>query len=388
MNPGPEPQQAIARGAAALGSRRASGGTTRPLLAVLVMLLAACGTRPPAPDVPRLTPTEARSLIARLVLPETADRAGWAADIYAAMSVQRVDPSRDNACAVLAVIEQESGFHTDPVVPGLPKIAWSEIDRRADQSGVPRLLVHGALQIHSPDGRSYSDRIDGVRTEHELSEVFDDFIGMVPMGTRLFESANPIRTRGPMQVNLAFAERYVATHPYPYPAPRGIGEELFARRGSVFFGVAHLLDYPAHYDLPLYRFADFNAGQYASRNAAFQQALGSATGLPVTADGTLLPRDEAAPTGSTELAARVVAARAGIDDGAVRRSLEQGRRAEFEDTPLYGRVFDAAERNEGRVLPRALLPTIDLQSPKITRHLTTAWYAAQVDRRYRRCLTR
>ncbi|MDQ6683571.1 MAG: DUF1615 domain-containing protein, partial [Pseudomonadota bacterium] len=55
---------------------------------------------------------------------------------------------------------------------------------------------------------------------------------------------------------------------------------------------------------------------------------------------------------------------------------------------LYRHVFEVAERNEGRALPRALVPTIDLQSPKFTRHLTTAWYAAQVDRRYQRCLVR
>ncbi|MEO8924038.1 MAG: DUF1615 domain-containing protein [Caldimonas sp.] len=383
MNLGPEQQRAVAKGVSPSASGRAFGAL---MLAVLAALLTACATRPPAPETPQLAPAEAKSLIARLIPPATADRVGWASDIYAAMSVQRVEPSRDNACAVVAVIEQESSFRIDPVVAGLPKIAWSEIDRRAEQAGVPKLLVHAALQLGSPDGRSYSDRIDSVRTERELSEVFEDFIGMVPMGKRLFGSANPIRTRGPMQVNVAFAKRYVADHAYPYPAPKGIDEELFARRGSIFFGVAHLLDYPARYDKPLYRFADFNAGQYASRNAAFQQALASATGLPVTTDGALLPRDEAAPPGSTELAARVVAARAGIGDGAVRRALEQGGRAEFDNTPLYRRVFEVAERNEGHAFPRALVPTIDLQSPKITRHLTTAWYAAQVDRRYQRCL--
>ena len=39
-------------------------------------------------------------------------------------------------------------------------------------------------------------------------------------------------------------------------------------------------------------------------------------------------------------------------------------------------------------MPRATLPDIQLNSPKITRKLTTAWFAERVNERYLRCLKR
>jgi uncharacterized protein DUF1615 len=366
--------------------RCAARALRRILSLSCVALVVACSTPPPAP-VPTISPADARALIARLLPAGTSDARGWAADIYAAFAVQDIAATAENVCAVVAVIEQESGFRADPAVAGLPAIAWAEIDRRAEQAGVPPLVVHAALRVASSNGVSYGERIDHVRTERELSDIFEDFIGMVPLGRRLFAGSNPIRTRGPMQVNVAFAERFVARHPYPYPVQKSIADELFTRRGGLFFGIGHLLDYPAAYDRYLFRFADFNAGQYASRNAAFQNALAIASGIPIVADGALQTPGSSAP-GSTELAARTLAAALRLSDGEIRAALEQGRSKDFEHTALYQRVFARAERIEGHSLPRALVPRIELQGPKLTRHLTTAWYADSVDAKFRRCLLR
>jgi hypothetical protein len=292
---------------------------------VLCALLAACaGERPE--NAPAIQPAEGLAAIDRALPRGIADRSGWVEDVDAALRALKITASRENVCAVIAVTEQESGFHVDPVIPDLGSIAWREIDKRAAHAGVPLPIVHGVLEFDSPNGRSYRDRIEHARTERELSDVFEDFTGSVPLGRTLFASWNPIRTRGPMQVNVAFAERFADSTPYPFPVKVSIADELFTRRGSLYFGTAHLLDYSAPYDRYVYRFADFNAGQYSSRNAAFQRAVSSATGMPLVADGALLPHDGIAGAGSTragstELAVRALGKRLNLSDEAIHQAL-------------------------------------------------------------------
>ncbi|HRN62696.1 MAG TPA: DUF1615 domain-containing protein [Luteimonas sp.] len=359
-------------------TRRRGGFAVAALLA-----LAGCATQPaPAP-----APADARAEIARRIPAATADRQGWAADIQVAFSAQRITPNVENICAVLAVIEQESGYRADPAVANLPKVARAEIDRRAAALHIPKLLVDGALKITSGDGRSYGDRLARVRTERELSELYEDMIGRVPMGGRLFAGKNPVQTGGTMQVSIPFAEANADA--YPYPIDGSIRREVFTRRGGLYFGIMHLLGYETPYTRKLHRFADYNAGWYASRNAAFQNALGVATGIPLALDGDLLlPGAPLDKPGKTERAVRTLSTRFGMDDRAIRRALERGDRLDFNDSELFMRVFKMAEAAEGRPLPRAIVPDIRLESPKITRELTTRWFAERVDGRYQQCLKR
>jgi hypothetical protein len=348
-------------------------------------LLAGCVS--PPPSTPLLAPADSRTMIERSLPRNLPDRSGWRDDIYAAFTVLTVQPSHENVCAVVSVIEQESSFQVDPVIPGLGAIAAKEIESRAQRAHVPLMLVHGVLDLKSVGGLTYAQRIDHARTEKDLSDIYEDFIAGVPLGRTLFDDKNPIRTRGPMQVNVAFAEQFAAAAPYPYPVKRSIPDEVFTRRGSIYFGVAHLLDYRAPYDDYVFRFADYNAGQYASRNAAFQHAVTLASGIALDSDGALLPRaDDAGSPGATELALRAMAARLRSSDAAIHAALEQARTQSFEHSSLYARVFELADQAAGRPVPRALLPTISLRGPKIKRHLTTEWYAHRVDQRFTRCL--
>jgi Protein of unknown function (DUF1615) len=357
----------------------------RLALLAAAAILAGCASAPPT--TPSMSPADARAMIDRSLPPTLKDRNGWLDDIYAAFNALTVQPSHENVCAVVSVIEQESGFQVDPVIPGLGAIAAKEIDSRAARAHVPLMIVHGVLDLKSADGRTYAQRIDRARTEKNLSDIYEDFIAGVPLGRTLFDDKNPIRTRGPMQVNVAFAEQFAAAAPYPYPVTRSIPDEVFTRRGSIYFGVAHLLDYRAPYDDYVFRFADYNAGQYASRNAAFQHAVTVASGIALDGDGALLPRaeDTNAP-GATELALRALAARLRLNAAAIHAALEEARTQSFEQSVLYVRVFELADRATGSPVRRALLPSISLQGPKITRHLTTEWYAQRVDQRFKRCL--
>jgi Protein of unknown function (DUF1615) len=368
--------------------RRVFGAWRLIACALSVLQLASCAGPESRWARQRPHPVDVRAVIDRALPGAVSDRAGWVADIAMSFSKLGLPPTRENACAVASVIEQESGFQVDPVIPGLGRLALRTVDERASHAGVPLALVHAALELKSTDGRTYRERIRAARTEKQLSDVYEDFIGRVPLGRRLFASWNPIRTRGPMQVNVAFAERFEAVKPYPYHASgRDLGDELFTRRASIYFGVAHLLDYQAPYDHYLYRFADYNSGQYASRNAAFQQAASIVAGAPLTADGALLAHDpHVKGAGSTQRLLLAIDGRLGLSDSDIQAALEQGTAAAFGQTALYRRVFALADRKSGRRLPRAILPQIRLEGPKIVRPLTTGWYARRVNGRFEGCL--
>ena len=366
------------------------------LLAAAVLAGCASEPTPPSPTVEEAAaiakqpkamqprkPADMKSRIVRFLPRQVQDKPGWANDVVTALSTQGLTVNDHNVCSVLAVAEQEATYQADPVVPGLGKIAWKEINARAAKLLIPEFVVRTALSIKSPTGKSYAARIDALRTEREMSEIFEDMIGAVPMGKQLFGNLNPVRTGGPMQVSVAFAE--ANARGYPYPVKESIRHEVFTRRGGIWFGTKHIFGYPADYPDTLYRFADFNAGWYASRNAAFQAAVSRVSGKPLALDGDLVRYDSDLP-GKTELAVHSIASRVNMSKQAIHQSLLKGDSADFAKTDLYHRVFTLADKQAGKRQPRAVLPGIQLKSPKITRNLTTAWFAKRVDDREQACV--
>ena len=88
-------------------------------------------------------------------------------------------------------------------------------------------------------------RIDTLKTEKQLNALFNDMITELPFGQKLFADHNPVHTAGPMQVSIEFAEQHARERPYPYRLTSNVRDEVFTRRGGLYFGSAILLDYPA-----------------------------------------------------------------------------------------------------------------------------------------------
>lgn len=356
----------------------------------------------PLPAPPKATPIaptpslypgekEGRAAVTRLLPQRIPDSSGWAADIFSAFAALRIPATTQNFCSAIAVIEQESGFQADPAVPGLSRIVWKEIETRRKKYGIPKLVLDAALQKSSPDGRSYKARINGLKTEKQMNALYEDMISELPHGKTLLSGYNPVRTGGPMQVSVEFAAALASSKPYPYPRKGSIRDEVFTRKGGVYFGIADLLDYPAPYSQPVFRFADYNAGRYSSRNAAFQAALLKLSGRTLDLDGDLLRYQNGVPNAeesATQRALLPLAGRLRMSKAEMLRDLRQEKTAAFAQTPLYQRVFALADPMAGGHAAREAVPQINLKSPKIHRRLTTEWFAKRVDSRYRNCLVR
>ncbi len=346
---------------------------------------------PPPVVAPISTPpvnsaTEWGSKIKTWLPAKASDKEGWSQDIYQAFYTQKINLNKENICAAIAIINQESSFQVEPKIPGLPQIVKKELETRREKYHVPEWVLKKALNSTSPNGKTYAQRIKALQTENDINRLFDDMANDLPMGKTLLEGHNPVHTGGPMQVSLKFAEESVRERAYPFAIKTSLRDELFSRRGGVYFGVAHLFNYTAKYDTMKYRFADFNSGQYASRNAAFQQLVSKVTHRSLDLDGDLLSYQDGKPEVSDlEKALWKIGASLQMSSQEISRDLMLEKSKSFEDTKLYKNIDRLAKANNIST-PYAVIPSIKLHSPKITRKLTTAWFADRVNQHYQSCL--
>lgn len=370
-----------------------------------------CATSRPAGSpsaAPLAPPALTAEEIAVLIPQGVADRREWSEAILGALTQNQLSTDRSSVCAVVAVIGQESGFQANPVVPGLSRIVRARIERYEAKLGpLGEPLLQRLLAGHAPgDPRPFTQRLDAVRTERDVDLLFRDLLAYYQTNhPALFEAVawagkladldeltdlDPITTAGSMQVSVRFATQWARDHDGSSSAS-AVRDALYTRAGGVYYGAARLLGYPVHYDRTLYLFADYNAGYYASRNAAVQAQLTRLTGLPLALDGDLLAYDRngdpADKESASERAVQRFAARYApqLTARQIRRDLLEEKTLAFEGTETY-RAIAAAEQRAGRAVEYARLPDLALDSPKLTRPLSTAWFARAVDRRYQTCL--
>lgn len=315
----------------------------------------------------------------------------WSTDIVRALESLDLDPSKENICSIISVIEQESSFQENPVVLGLDKIVIKEIERKRDFYHLPRFVIDTALDKKSQTGETYRQRIRHLKTEKDVNQLFYELINKLPFGEEIFNRQNPIKTAGPMQTQVAFAENLAKEKKYPYPVTRTIRDEVFTRRGGVYFGTAMLLGYRAPYASRKFYFADYNSGRYSSRNAAFQYAVSKISNTPLDLDGDLLLYDsEGTPLkkeSHTQIALKSINRILSLSVDTIVSDLTLEKKTDFENTQTWQKVYSIFTQKFGSP-SLAMLPNINLNSPKISRKLTTAWFAETVEKRYNSCLNR
>ncbi len=386
----------------------------RRLVPFGLLALASCaGREAPAPELPfEERPIDAAGMARAFPSDRVKDRAGWASDLYGVLAAHDIPATNGNTCAVVATVEQESGYAPDPAVPGIGGMIDEWIAEKQTTMGkVPGWAfetgLRAVLDAKGPgQARSFYDRLKSSKTERDVDLVFREFVafhrGRLPEPLRVAESAaqfvgldlddlNPITTAGCMQVKVDLAEDHARDDGVDRALVR---DALYTRTGCLHYGTVRLLAWEAAYDRPLYRFADYNAGYYASRNAAFQEQVAALDGAPLALDGDLLRYNDAGRPASeasqTLTAVRAVVAKhgLGLSDWKVERDLAKEKREAFEETETWERIRALYREKTGKEPAYARLPDVKLQSIKLAGSKTTAWFAQNVDRRYQACLAR
>lgn len=353
---------------------------------------------------PEMTRAEVRALASRIV-PAGKDAPGWAADIRDALVSNGIKPSRSNVCSVMAVIGQESTFTANPEVAGLGRMAEQQIKARLAAlpvlPGAAAVGVEIFLATRPTPQKSYLAMIRAAKTERDLDLVYRNltfFLFREYASTRLLnagtvarriDAANPVSTLGSMQVSAAFAISEVErakNRRLGLGAIWKLRDELYTRKGGVAYGTRMLLGYRAEYPSRIFVFADYNAGRYASRNAAFQHMVATLSKRDLALDGDLMlyeagkPRPEAS---ATEKALRSLQL---TDKESLRADLLREKDFAFRETETYRRVAKDYASATGKPAPYAMLPQISLKSPKIQHRMTTEIFARAVMRRHDRCM--
>ncbi len=352
-----------------------------------------------------LSAKKIKRLIIKTEQRDVGNTLGWGEDIKSTLSELNLPQDRKNVCSVIAVIAQESSFRANPSVANLS----GQLEKRVKDvdDKIPDILgfkLKDFLKKYPSPEDNYYAKLHKARTEKDVDMIYRTIMTdhanplVLKMLTPLIENMNKVDTVGSMQVAVAYAIDVEEKKGNSLDLDEiwELRDYMYSRKGGVFYGTHLLLTYPASYDKQIYRFADFNAGRYSSRNASLQKIVNELLpkGEKIAQDGDLLSHSDFNPmsalaTSGTEDAMRRVIRKYGmpLDDAQLKQDLLKEKELAFENTLTYETFRKTYKALKGKNAPYAIVPSIELHSEKVSRILTTEHFAGNVNKRYQRCMS-
>ena len=353
----------------------------------------------------------------KLVIPMSSkNRQSWADDIFDIMNQFKIPKNKENVCSIVAVVDQESNFIANPVVPGLGAKAVKEINIRLSQKFEDKFgetigkqmagYFEDVLKNQPSPDNSYMSQMRKVKTERDLDQLYREIFDFMAshyhisaltgaaklVGQDFSEKFNPITTLGSMQVLITYAQNNKREH----MNNNELRDDLYTQYGGLYYGIHRLMMYEADYDKPIYRFADYNSGMYSSRNAAIQTELNALIDpkehLDLDGDLLIYNKDGSALSSLSDTEKTLIDLfnrnNIVITPDQIRADLEKEKQKSFEKTKTYYSINKLYEEKTGKEAVYAVMPEVIISGPKLSRDYNTNWYASRVNGRYQTCLKR
>lgn len=361
-------------------------------------------------DEPQLESEQIRKLIPNRVQ----NRESWAKDMFDISQELNIPTTKDNVCTMIAVVDQESNFVANPVVPSLGDKAVKEVTTRLNEKfedklgetigGTVATYFEQVLKTQPTPEDNYLKQMRKVRTEKDLDVLYREIFAYMAkhyhvsaltgaaklVGQDIGEKMNPITTLGSMQVHINYAKDNKRSS----MSTNELRDDLYTEYGGLYYGIHRLMLYPADYDKAIYRFADYNSGMYSSRNAAFQKMVDKLADADLALDGDLLSYDKngnpRAATTTTEKTIISLFAKNNIlvTPRQLRNDLKKEKEKGFEKTQTYIAISKLYKEKTGKEPMYAIMPEVVISGPKLSRDYNTNWYASRVNGRYETCMQR
>jgi len=362
--------------------------------------------------MPGLSTKQITHLIARAA-PNVSNSEKWSTELRNALEANHLESSHENICAMIAIINQVSSFESSPRIASLSDKALRE--HMAKLVATLSLRHHTVASFeawlkHKPSIKNnYWRRLRTAKTQQVLDityrkiiadQVFlpDTKANVLQDNAQLrdiIEDNNSIKTIGAMQVRVSFVvsiEEQRLKRALTLAEIWAIRDQLYTGKGGMYYGALLLLAYDGGYDKKLYRFADFNAGRYASRNAGFQATVAALLDKPVTTDGDLLIYDkQGIPTNTVSNSEKAINAviqkyHLSLTTAQIHADLLQEKQSNFQRTPTYLAITQQYQQLTHKPVLFALVPNIVLAGEKTIPRLSTDKFTKMVNNRYQQCL--